>query len=185
MSRMCIDSGAGTKNIGRDPVHLDPTSDLAVFAGAGHRDGINCLSGVCAMRCRVIALVSAVFWLCPGSARRREKKDDVRVCSRTDYPAVTLRPGTNSTINLRLQNYNLPPERRAVHIRGPFRVDMTLIGGGQPIAEALFRPPTQRLVRAAGRCSEGGAGRHHQPQTAGARPAWPCRSRCAWPRICW
>ena len=29
----------------------------------------------------------------------------------TDYPAVTVRPGTTTTINLRLRNYALPPER--------------------------------------------------------------------------
>ena len=32
----------------------------------------------------------------------------------TDYPAVTVRPGTTTTINLRLRNYALPPERFAL-----------------------------------------------------------------------
>src|SRR5262245_52235387 len=141
MSRMCIDSGAGTKKICRDPVHPDPTSDLAVFAGTGHRDGINCLlSGVCTMRCRVIALISVAFLVLAGAmpATAEEKKDDVKgLFLLTDYPAVTLRPGTNSTINLRLQNYNLPPERLALSVSGaPSGWTATLIGGGQPIAAA-------------------------------------------------
>jgi hypothetical protein len=36
----------------------------------------------------------------------------------TDYPAVTVRPGTSSTINLRLRNYAMPPERFAISIAG-------------------------------------------------------------------
>src|SRR5207249_12180901 len=63
----------------------------------------------------------------------------------TDYPAVTLRPGTNSTINLRLQNYNLPPERLALSVSGATAGwTATLIGGGQPIAAAL--PATNSSV---------------------------------------
>ena len=86
------------------------------------------------MRCRVIALLSVVLlalaWLSPATAE--EKKDDVKgLFLLTDYPAVTLRPGTNSTINLRLQNYNLPPERLALSVSGaPSGWTATLIGGG-------------------------------------------------------
>ena len=36
----------------------------------------------------------------------------------TDYPAVTVRPGTASTVNLRLQNYALPPERLSLSVIG-------------------------------------------------------------------
>src|SRR5262249_57789136 len=56
----------------------------------------------------------------------------------TDYPAVTLRPGTTSTINLKLQNYGLPPERLALSVGGvPSGWTVTLVGGGQPVAAAL------------------------------------------------
>src|SRR6266850_5730452 len=100
------------------------------------------------MRCRVIALVSVAFLALAGlsPAMAEEKKDDVKgLFLLTDYPAVTLRPGTNSTINLRLQNYNLPPERLALSISGaPSGWTATLIGGGQPIAAAL--PATNASV---------------------------------------
>ena len=93
------------------------------------------------MRCRVIALISVAFLALAGfgPAAAEEKKDDVKgLFLLTDYPAVTLRPGTNSTINLRLQNYNLPPERLALSVSGaPQGWTATLIGGGQPIAAAL------------------------------------------------
>ena len=100
------------------------------------------------MRYRVIALVSVVLLALAGvgPAAAEEKKDDVKgLFLLTDYPAVTLRPGTNSTINLRLQNYNLPPERLALSVSGaPSGWTATLIGGGQPIAAAL--PATNSSV---------------------------------------
>ena len=56
----------------------------------------------------------------------------------TDYPAVTVRPGTTSTINLRLRNYALPPERFALAVTGvPTGWTVTLLGGGQPVAAAM------------------------------------------------
>jgi len=56
----------------------------------------------------------------------------------TDYPAVTVRPGTASTVNLRLQNYALPPERLELAVSGvPSGWTATLLGGGQPVAAAM------------------------------------------------
>jgi uncharacterized membrane protein len=63
----------------------------------------------------------------------------------TDYPAVTLRPGTTSSINLKLQNYGLPPERLALSVAGvPTGWTATLIGAGQPVSAAL--PATNASV---------------------------------------
>jgi uncharacterized membrane protein len=56
----------------------------------------------------------------------------------TDYPAVTVRPGTTTTINLRLRNYAVDPERFALTVSGvPSGWTATLLGGGQPIAAAM------------------------------------------------
>ncbi len=56
----------------------------------------------------------------------------------TDYPAVTVRPGSTSTINLRLRNYAMPPERFALAVSGaPQGWTVTLLGGGQPVAAAM------------------------------------------------
>jgi uncharacterized membrane protein len=93
------------------------------------------------MRYRVIALFCIAFCalalLSPGQAQ--ERKNDVKgLFLLTDYPAVTLRPGTNSTVNLRLQNYALPPERLALSVSGvPSGWTATLMGGGQPISAAM------------------------------------------------
>ena len=63
----------------------------------------------------------------------------------TDYPAVTVRPGTTSTVSLRLQNYALPPERLSLAVSGvPTGWTATLLGGGQPVAAAM--PATNQSV---------------------------------------
>ncbi len=56
----------------------------------------------------------------------------------TDYPAVTVRPGTTTTINLRLRNYALPPERFTLTVGGvPQGWTVTVLGGGQPAGAAM------------------------------------------------
>jgi uncharacterized membrane protein len=56
----------------------------------------------------------------------------------TDYPAVTVRPGTTTTVNLRLRNYALPPERFALSVEGvPQGWTVTMLGGGQPVGAAM------------------------------------------------
>ena len=101
------------------------------------------------MRYRLIALFSAVFSVlavCCIAANAEEAKNDVKgLFLLTDFPAVTLRPGTNSSINLKLQNYGLPPERLTLGVGGvPSGWTATLIGGGQPVAAAL--PATNSSV---------------------------------------
>jgi uncharacterized membrane protein len=63
----------------------------------------------------------------------------------SDYPAVTVRPGETSTVNLQLHNYDMPPERMALSVSGvPTGWTATLLGGGQPIAAAM--PATDSSV---------------------------------------
>lgn len=55
-----------------------------------------------------------------------------------DYPAVTVQPGTTSTVNIKLRNYGLAPERLALSVAGvPKGWTAMLLGGGQPIAAAM------------------------------------------------
>ena len=59
----------------------------------------------------------------------------------TDYPAVTIRPGTTSNIPLRLQDYGLSPERYELSVSGvPSGWTATILGGGQPVAAAMPAP---------------------------------------------
>ncbi len=63
----------------------------------------------------------------------------------SDYPAVTVRPGETSTIDLRLQNYDMAPERLTLSVSGvPSGWTATLLGGGQPVAAAM--PATNSSV---------------------------------------
>jgi uncharacterized membrane protein len=56
----------------------------------------------------------------------------------TDYPAVSIQPGTTSTVNLKLRNYGLAPERLTLSVNGvPQGWTATLLGGGQPVAAAM------------------------------------------------
>jgi uncharacterized membrane protein len=100
------------------------------------------------MRYRVIALFSLIFsLLAPVLAGAQDSpKNDVKgLFLLTDYPAVSVRPGVTSTVNLRLQNYDLPPERLALAVAGvPSGWTATLIGGGQPIAAVM--PATNSSV---------------------------------------
>jgi uncharacterized membrane protein len=101
------------------------------------------------MRYRLIALFSAVFSIVTVfciAAKAEEAKNDVKgIFLLTDYPAVTLRPGSTSSINLKLQNYGSPPERLALSVAGvPSGWTATLIGNGQPVSAAL--PATNSSV---------------------------------------
>ncbi len=101
------------------------------------------------MRYRFIAAIAAFAALAALSApstRAADAPADVKgLYLMSDYPAVTLRPGETSTINLRLQNYALPPERLNLSVSGvPAGWTATLMGGGQPVAAAM--PATNAAV---------------------------------------
>jgi uncharacterized membrane protein len=94
------------------------------------------------MRGRLVAAccgVLAALVVCSSATYAEEAKNDVKgLFLLTDYPAMTVRPGSTSSINLKLQNYGLPPERVDVSVSGvPQGWTASLIGGGQPIAAAL------------------------------------------------
>lgn len=73
------------------------------------------------------------------NAMAEDAPKDVRgIFLMSDYPAVTLRPGETSTISLRLQNYDMTPERLGLSVTGvPTGWAATLLGGGQPVAAAM------------------------------------------------
>jgi uncharacterized membrane protein len=96
------------------------------------------------MRYRFIATTLAVSFaafaaLAAPIAKAEDASKDVKGLFLTsDYPAVTVRPGETSSISLKLQNYNLPPERLALSVSGvPAGWTATLMGGGQPVAAAM------------------------------------------------
>ena len=91
------------------------------------------------MRRLVLSVCMVIVGLSAAPLRAEETPKDIKgLYLLTDYPAVTVRPGTTSTISLRLQNYNLPPERLELSVSGvPTGWTATLLGGGQPVAAAM------------------------------------------------
>ncbi len=102
------------------------------------------------MRYRFIAVLAAVLAAIAAPNAPIAKADDAvkdvkGLYLMSDYPAVTLRPGETSSINLKLQNYDLAPERLSLSVSGvPSGWTATLMGGGQPVAAAM--PATNSSV---------------------------------------
>lgn len=56
----------------------------------------------------------------------------------TDYPSITVRPGTSSTVSLTLSNHHTAPTRMAVRVANvPAGWKATILGGGQPVGAAM------------------------------------------------
>jgi uncharacterized membrane protein len=94
---------------------------------------------------RVSALAVALVCLLAPPAFADPPRDVKGLYLLSDYPAVTVRPGTTSTIVLKLQNYGLAPERYQLSVSGvPEGWTATLLGGGQPVEAAM--PATDQSV---------------------------------------
>jgi uncharacterized membrane protein len=101
------------------------------------------------MRYRLIALTLLAFSVLavggPALSQDTAKPDVKGLFLLTDYPAISVRPGTTATISLRLQNYAMPPERLQISVAGvPSGWTATVVGGGQPIEAVL--PATNASV---------------------------------------
>ncbi len=94
----------------------------------------------------VAAFVAASAVLFAPAVKADDAPKDVKgLYLMSDNPAVTLRPGETSSISLRLQNYDMAPERLALSVTGvPAGWTATLLGGGQPVAAAM--PATDSSV---------------------------------------
>ena len=56
----------------------------------------------------------------------------------TDYPSVAARVGETTTIKMKLQNYDLPPERVALSVDGaPKGWNVVILGGSTPVTAAM------------------------------------------------
>src|ERR1700751_4173674 len=66
----------------------------------------------------------------------------------TRYPALTVRAGETTTIDLSLRNFNLPPEQLALsvpQIASGWKA--TVLGGGQPIESAIVAPDSEEKLQ--------------------------------------
>jgi uncharacterized membrane protein len=101
--------------------------------------------GLFAMRVRSLVLCGLLFSMIAPAYAADQKPDVKGLYLTSDYPAVSVQPGTTSTLNLQLRNYGLAPERLALSVAGvPKGWTATLLGGGQPVAAAM--PATDSSV---------------------------------------
>ena len=100
------------------------------------------------MRARFLAIVPALAFatlaLAP-SAHAAERPDVKGLFLLADYPAISIQPGTTTTVTVKLQNIGLAPERYQLSVSGvPQGWTATVLGGGQPVAAAM--PATDASV---------------------------------------
>ncbi len=87
---------------------------------------------------RLFALAVAFFALAAPAFAADTHPDVKALYLLTDYPAISVQPGTTSTVSLKLHNYGLAPERLSLSLAGvPQGWTATLLGGGQPVAAAM------------------------------------------------
>jgi len=97
------------------------------------------------MRAPILAVVPLIMSLLAPAAVAQVPKDVKGLYLLSDYPAISVRPGTTSTVTLKLQNYGLAPQRYQLSVTGvPESWTATLLGGGQPVAAAM--PATDSSV---------------------------------------
>jgi uncharacterized membrane protein len=98
------------------------------------------------MRYGMIAAAAVLAAALTSAAGAQNPPKDVNgIYLMSDYPAVTVRPGEISNVNLTLRNYNVAPQRLALSVAGvPKGWTATLMGGGQPVAAAM--PATNSSV---------------------------------------
>jgi uncharacterized membrane protein len=90
------------------------------------------------MRTALFAFCSLVLVVGAAAGAAEAPRDVKGLYLLTDYPAVSVRPGTTANISLRLQNYDVAPERFALSVDGvPPGWTWSLLGGGQPVAAAM------------------------------------------------
>jgi uncharacterized membrane protein len=125
---------------------LNPHRFAAAVLHLGQNRGASCdlanyLRRVAMRALDLAPFAFAVALLVPAAHATDAPRDIKGLYLMTDYPAVTMRPGTTSNIPLRLQDYGLEPQRYQLSVTGvPSGWTATLLGGGQPVAAAMPAP---------------------------------------------
>jgi uncharacterized membrane protein len=94
------------------------------------------------MRALALALLASVCVLSSPVAHAADATPGIKgLFLMTDYPAITVQPGTITNIALRLQDFGLAPQQYKLSVAGvPSGWTATILGGGQPVAAAMPAP---------------------------------------------
>ncbi len=91
------------------------------------------------------AIILAALAALTLTARAAENRTIAGLWLTTDFPAMAVRAGETTTVKIKLQNADLPPQRVALAVGGiPQGWKATVLGGGVPVAAAM--PATNESV---------------------------------------
>jgi len=97
---------------------------------------------MCAAKFGIILATLAALTV---TARAAETKNIKGLWLTTDFPAMAVRAGETTTVKIKLQNADLPPQRVALSVSDiPKGWKATVLGGGVPVAAAM--PATNESV---------------------------------------
>jgi uncharacterized membrane protein len=95
-------------------------------------------------------LLAVLFFVCNSVAVDAADKPSgvTGLYLTTRYPALTVRAGETTTIDLSLRNFNLPPQQVALSIpQVASGWKATVLGGGQPIESAIVAPDSEEKLQ--------------------------------------
>ncbi|GAA4333744.1 NEW3 domain-containing protein [Pigmentiphaga soli] len=94
---------------------------------------------------KILSFLILCFAMFSAQAYAQSGSRPTGVFLTTDYPSLTLQPGTTSNISLTLANRGVAPSRMALRVTDvPAGWKATLLGGGQPVSAAM--PGTDNSV---------------------------------------
>src|ERR1700751_2394514 len=104
--------------------------------------------GVPRMLPRLIILCFVLLIASGAGAADKPANGITGVYFTTRYPALTVRAGETTTIDLSLRNFNHPPEQLALSVPGVAQGwKATILGGGQPVESAIVAPATEEKLQ--------------------------------------
>src|SRR5205807_9105681 len=100
------------------------------------------------MLLRVVALCVVLLTATGADAADKPSNGITGVYLTTRYPALTVRAGETTTIDLSLRNFNHPPQQLPLSVPEVANGwQATLLGGGQPVESAIVPPHTEEQLQ--------------------------------------
>src|SRR5580692_1474625 len=123
-------------------------ADVFQRANVPRYAGQRFMSEVSRMLLRLAALCLVLLTAAAADAADKPSNGITGVYLTTRYPALTVRAGETTSIDLSLRNFNHPPEQLALSVPDVAQGwKATILGGGQPVASAIVAPDTEEKLQ--------------------------------------
>jgi len=100
------------------------------------------------MLLRLFAVSLFILLGVPADAADKPSGNITGVYLTTRYPALTVRAGETTTIDLSLRNFNHPPQQVALSVPEVAKGwKATVLGGGQPVESAMVAPDSEEKLQ--------------------------------------